>query len=44
MHISHRTPVIKCPQCGAEYLPGEIYMPGSLIGQPDEVVRDSFGE
>ena len=44
MQISHRTPVIRCPQCGAEYLPGEIYMPGSLIGQPDEVVRDSFGK
>lgn len=42
--ISHRTPVIKCPHCGSEYLPGEIYMPGSLIGQPDEVIRDSLGK
>ena len=42
--ILHKTPVIKCPHCGAEYLPGEIYMPGSLIGQPDEVIRDSFGK
>lgn len=41
--ISHKTPVIRCPHCGAEYLPGEIYMPGSLIGQPDEIVKDSFG-
>lgn len=40
---SHKTPVIRCPQCGAEYLPGEIYMPGSLIGQPDDLVKDSFG-
>lgn len=42
-NILHKTPVIKCPHCGAEYLPGEIYMPGSLIGQPDDVVKDSFG-
>lgn len=42
--ISHKTSVIKCPHCSAEYLPGEIYMPNSLIGQPDEVVRDSLGK
>lgn len=41
---SNRTPIIKCPHCFAEYLPGEIYMPGSLIGQPDEVIRDAFGK
>ena len=42
--ISHKTPVIRCPHCGSEYLPGEIYMPGSLIGHPDEVIRDSLGK
>jgi DNA-directed RNA polymerase subunit RPC12/RpoP len=42
--ISHKTPVIRCPHCNAEYLPGEIFIPGSLIGQPDEVIRDSFGK
>ena len=41
---AHKTPVIRCPFCGAEYLPGEIYMPGSLIGQPDEIVRDGLGK
>ena len=41
--ITHKSPVIRCPHCGAEYLPGEIYMPGSLIGQPDEIVKDPFG-
>lgn len=41
---SNKTPVIKCPHCFSEYLPGEIYMPGSIIGQPDEVIRDSFGK
>ena len=43
-NITHKSPVIRCPHCGAEYLPGEIYIPGSLIGQPDEVIKDSFGK
>ena len=43
-NIAHKSALIKCPFCGAEYLPGEIYMPGSLIGQPDEVVKDSLGK
>ena len=43
-NIPRKTPIIRCPHCGAEYLPGEIYMPGSLIGQPDEVVKDSLGK
>ena len=42
--VSHKSPVIRCPHCGAEYLPGEVYLPGSIIGQPDEVVRDSVGK
>lgn len=42
--ISHKTPLIKCPHCGSEYLPGEVYLPGSIIGQPDEVIRDSLGK
>ena len=41
---SKKTPIIKCPHCGAQYLPGEIYMPGALIGQPDELVKDSLGK
>lgn len=41
---SKKTPIIKCPHCGAQYLPGEIYMPGALIGQPNELVKDSLGK
>lgn len=41
--INHKTAIIKCPHCGAEYLPGEIYLPGSLIGQPDDIVKDGLG-
>ena len=43
MQINHKSPVIKCPHCGAEYLPGEVYLPGELIGQPDDIVKDSLG-
>lgn len=41
--IVHKSPIIRCPHCGAEYLPGEIYLPGSLIGQPTDIVKDSLG-
>ena len=30
-NIPHKSALIKCPHCGAEYLPGEIYMPNSII-------------
>lgn len=30
---------IKCPHCGAEYLPVEIYIPNEFFGRPKEVVR-----
>ncbi len=43
-NTSRKTPIIKCPHCGAQYLPGELYMPGALIGQPEDVVKDSLGK
>ena len=43
-NIVHKSAVIKCPHCEAEYLPGEIYMPNAIIGQPDEIVKDSLGK
>jgi hypothetical protein len=39
-----KTPIIRCVHCGAQYLPGEIYMPGALIGQPEDLVKDSLGK
>ena len=42
--ILHKTSVIRCPHCGAEYLPGEVYIPGALIGQPDDIVKDTVGK
>lgn len=41
--VTFKAPVIRCPHCGAEYLSGEIYLPGELIGQPDDLVKDSLG-
>ena len=35
---------IECKHCKAQYLPGEIYMPAALVGQPVEIVKDSSGK
>ena len=35
--------IIKCPKCGQEYLPGEIFLPQTLLGQPKAIVRDENG-
>ena len=43
-NTAHKTAVIKCPHCSAQYLPAEIYMPGSLFGRPDDLVKDSLGK
>ncbi len=43
-NTTRKTALIKCPHCQAQYLPGEIYIPGALIGQPDDLVKDGFGK
>ena len=35
--------VIKCPVCGREYLPVEIFVPNAFFGEPDVVKRDTEG-
>ena len=37
-------PVIRCPHCGWEYTPADIFMPGDLIGKPKTVIRDALGK
>lgn len=32
--------VIKCPFCGREYLPCEIYLPDYFLGKPKSIYRD----
>lgn len=36
--------VIKCPYCGAEYLPSEIYIPNAFFGKPGHVERTFDGK
>ena len=35
--------VVKCPKCGREYLPAEIYMPKEFFCIPDLIKRDTEG-
>lgn len=36
--------IITCPNCGAEYLPAEVYIPDSFLGKPKTVDKDSSGK
>lgn len=36
--------VIKCPYCGMEYSPSEIFMPGQIVGKPKNLVKDALGK
>lgn len=31
---------IKCPKCGAEYLPAEIFLPQDFLGYQTKIIRD----
>lgn len=35
--------IIKCPHCGAEYLPGEVLYSDNVVGNPKNVIRDALG-
>ena len=37
-------PIIRCPICGQEYLPSEIYIPSSFFGNPGEIMKNSAGK
>lgn len=36
--------MITCPHCGYQYVPADIFMPGELIGKPEQVIRDALGK
>ena len=36
--------IIRCPQCGCEYLPAEIYLPNEFLGKPKRIVKDYLGK
>ena len=31
--------LIKCPKCGTEYLPAEIYSPNYFLGKPSNIAK-----
>lgn len=35
-----REKVIRCPHCGCEYLPAEIYLPDSFLGKPKKIDKE----
>ena len=36
--------MIKCPICGQEYHPAEIFIPKAFFGNPGEIVRNPAGQ
>ena len=36
--------IITCPNCGAEYLPAEIYYPDDFFGRPTSIEKDFRGK
>ena len=41
---SKKWPTIRCPHCGYEYTPAEIFMPGDFLGRPESLIRDALGK
>ena len=40
MYILGRIDIITCPQCGAEYTAGEIFIPESFVGTPKNIEKE----
>lgn len=36
--------IIKCPKCGYEYLPAEIFFPKEILGNPQNIIRNDKGQ
>ena len=36
--------IVKCPYCGYEYVPSEIYYPDEFLGKPKNIYRDVDGK
>ena len=37
-------PIITCPCCGQQYMPGEIFMPKAFFGNQKDIMKDSSGK
>ena len=42
--MSKKYNVIYCPNCGAEYLPAEIYLPNEFLGKPSHIEKNFEGK
>lgn len=36
--------LIKCPYCGWEYVPAELFNPTDLEGKPEDLLKDNLGK
>ena len=36
--------IIRCPHCGAEYLPAEIFYPKHFLGMPRDIEKSTTGQ
>lgn len=43
MNNKEKVALIKCPHCGTEYLPEEIYVPTGFFGHPTDIERTYDG-
>lgn len=43
-YMKKETQTIKCPVCGYEYLPSEIFLPDDFTGKQTGIIRDDNGE
>lgn len=44
MQSKNKDVIIRCPICGQEYLPSEIFMPDDLIGRPTVISKTQDGK
>lgn len=44
MQAAKQASKIKCPKCGYEYLPSEIYLPNTFFGKNYRIDRDENGK
>ena len=42
--MKNKVKIIKCPKCGYEYLPAEIFYPDTLLGHPKDIIRTLDGK
>ena len=43
MKLDEEFQIIKCPCCGWQYMPAELYVPDAFIGTPSKISRDYLG-